>query len=404
MIYVDFECLLRKIPGCEPPPDKTEKREACGFSYIMSEVTAKRTAPASTKAKTQPISFFVDISQKGRWLRSLMADKKPLVMTTADWQKHKNATDCHICGKSLFKETFLDSISVHDYNSGRYCGQSHRRCYYVAMKEINLIGPQRERKERDHLDQWIARNQETCLFCAESLLVQNYKDSVRDHCHVTGRYRRAAHNQCNFKLKLNPKTVPISVVAHNLKRYDAHLLMQAMSRVPGEIKCIPTNTVKCISFSLGNLRFIDSLNFLLSSLDSLVKGNDPQSFKITQKTFQEEEKRRLLMKKEIYPYEYIDSFERFSEDKLPTKEAFYSNLNGAGITEEDYEYAQKVWKTFGCRNFGDYHDLCVATDTLLADIFENVRNVMPGQIRPGFRFARLELGCTLEKDKRGARA
>ena len=94
-----FWVPVEKDPGCEPPPDKTEKHEACGFSYIMSEVTAKRTAPASTKAKTQPISFLVEISQKERWLRSLMADKKPLVMTPADWQKHKNAPDCHICGK-----------------------------------------------------------------------------------------------------------------------------------------------------------------------------------------------------------------------------------------------------------------------------------------------------------------
>ena len=62
------------------------------------------------------------------------------------------------------------------------------------------------------------------------------------------------------------------------------------------------------------------------------------------------------MTKEIYPYEYMDSFERFSEENLPPKEAFYSNLNGEGIME-DYEHAQKVWKTFGCRNLCDYHDL-----------------------------------------------
>ena len=82
------------------------------------------------------------------------------------------------------------------------------------------------------------------------------------------------------------------------------------------------------------------------------------------------------MKNGIYPYKYVDSFERLSETNLPTKEAFYLNLNGEGITEEDYEHAQKVWKTFRCRNLGDYHDLYVATDTLLlADIFENFGGV-----------------------------
>ena len=74
----------------------------------------------------------------------------------------------------------------------------------------------------------------------------------------------------NFKLKLNPKTAPIPVIFHNLKGYDGHLLMQAMARVQGEIKCTPTNTEKYISFSLGNLRFIDSVNLCVN----LVKGCD----------------------------------------------------------------------------------------------------------------------------------
>ena len=115
--------------------------------------------------------------------------------------------------------------------------------------------------------------QEKCYFCARLLLVANYKDSVKDHDNMTGRYRGAAHNECNFKLKLDPKKVQIPIILHNMKNYDSHLLMQAMARVQGEINCIPTNTEKYISFSLGNLRFIDSLNFMQSSLEKLVKGS-----------------------------------------------------------------------------------------------------------------------------------
>ena len=150
--------------------------------------------------------------------------------------------------------------------------------------------------------------------------------------------------------------------------------MQAMARVLGEIKCTPTNTEKYISFSLGNLRFIDSVNFLLRSLDKLVKGSD--EFAIMKKLMPEENKRRLLLKKGIYPYEYMDTFDRFSETQLPEKEKFYSSLSGKGITDEDYAHAKQVWEAFGCRNLGDYHDLYVATDTLLlADVFENFRKV-----------------------------
>ena len=123
---------------------------------------------------------------------------------------------------------------------------------------------------------------------------------MKDHDHITGLYRGAAHNECNFKLRLDPKKVQIPVIFLNLGGYDAHLLMQAMARVPGEIKCIPNNTEKYISFSLGNVKFIDSINFLQSSLDKLVKSTD--SFQIMQRMFMEEDKRRLLLKKGIYPY------------------------------------------------------------------------------------------------------
>ena len=134
--------------------------------------------------------------------------------------------------------------------------------------------------------------------------------------------------------------MPIPVIFHNLKGYDGHLLMQAMARVRGESKCIPTNTEKYISFSLGNLRFVDSANFLLSSLDKLVKGIE--EFPIMNKLMPEENKRQLLLKKGIYPYEYMDSFERFGKTKLPEKEKFYSSLSGQGITDEEYAHAKQV--------------------------------------------------------------
>ena len=72
----------------------------------------------------------------------------------------------------------------------------------------------------------------------------------------------------------------------------------------------------------------------------------------------------------------MDLFEKFGETKLPEKEKFYSSLSGKGITDEEYARAKQVRDTFGCRNLGDYHDLYVATDTLLlADVFENFSKV-----------------------------
>ena len=83
----------------------------------------------------------------------------------------------------------------------------------------------------------------------------------------------------------------------------------------------------------------------------------------------------LLLRKGVYPYEYMDSWERFDETSLPDKKYFYSELNLEDISDKDYLHAQKVWDVFEIRNLGEYHDLYVQTDTLLlADVYEKFRD------------------------------
>ena len=82
----------------------------------------------------------------------------------------------------------------------------------------------------------------------------------------------------------------------------------------------------------------------------------------------------MLLRKGIYTYEYMDSWERFNETSLPDKEAFYSNLNLEDITDVDYKHAKIVFKYFINKNLGDYYDLYVQSDTF-ADVFENFRNM-----------------------------
>ena len=84
----------------------------------------------------------------------------------------------------------------------------------------------------------------------------------------------------------------------------------------------------------------------------------------------------LLLQKGVYPYEYMDDWEKFNETSLPEKEDFYSHLNMEDITDADYAHVKRICKDFEIKNWGEYHDLCVQSNTLLlADVFENFRNM-----------------------------
>ena len=83
----------------------------------------------------------------------------------------------------------------------------------------------------------------------------------------------------------------------------------------------------------------------------------------------------MLLRKGVYPYEYMDGWNKFNENSIPSKESFYSSLTLENITEVDYAHAKKLFKKFNLNNLGEYHDLYVRSDTLLlADVFENFRN------------------------------
>ena len=145
---------------------------------------------------------------------------------------------------------------------------------------------------------------------------------VRDHCHVTGRYRRFAHQDCNASFRLTNK---IPVIFHNLIGYDSHFIMQEIGKFKQDIDVIPNNMEKYMAFMLGkHLVFLDSFQFTSSSLDNIVRNLPGDAFKCTSVEFQGE-KPKLMTKKGVYPYDYMDSFDKFDEI-LPSKDDFDSIL------------------------------------------------------------------------------
>ena len=329
-IYPDFESLIKPIHNCDPDPNKSytkkyQKHEPISFSYYINSSIKGVYEPVLRKyTKTKPEDAdAMDVFIK--WLEEDVKaianiEEKEMVFTEEDREQFNKASDCWICGE--------------------YLGN----------------------------------------------------DRVRDHCHFTGRYRGAAHNSCNLKYR-KPKS--ISVFFHNLTGYDSHLFIKKFGTPDKKenIDCIPNNEEKYISFSKtiktgyytnkkGEVKdktfkivFKDSLKFMSSSLGALVNNLPKDAFKNLLKYFTPKQA-EILKQKGFYPYEYMDSIEKFKDTEPPPLEAFYSKLSGKGINEKNYKHVWNIWNTFKMKTFKDYHELYNITDVLLlADVFENFRDI-----------------------------
>ena len=151
VIYADFEALVKKISLCELEPEsqkksytmKTDYHKASGYSYTVVRSDGKDSGPKVYRGENAVGTFLSDILQEEVKIRESLAAPKPIVMTAENWEKYKNATDCHICNKSLIKDEFLDSLPVwriEDGEGGEKCsykGQGHKKCFYREQKSNN---------------------------------------------------------------------------------------------------------------------------------------------------------------------------------------------------------------------------------------------------------------------------
>ena len=220
---------------------------------------------------------------------------------------------------------------------------------------------------------------------------------VMDHDHYTGTFRGAAHSICNLRYKTQED---IPVVIHNGSNYDFHLIITELAKeFRSEIHCIPEDKEKYKTFSIQimhrevnnkiikyNLRFIDSARFMMGSLDTHVnnlsglydcdctdknkqqtkiKYNDklvcarcksctkrskqtikslkdkfPSTFQLTKGNI---DKFIFLLRKGVYPYECMNSWERFDEKHLPPTGKFYSYLNLKDTSQDNYRHTQRAW-------------------------------------------------------------
>ena len=190
-----------------------------------------------------------------------------------------------------------------------------------------------------------------CRTCEKSF--DGRDDKVRDHWHITRKYRRSAHWSCNINLEL---TIKIPVIFHNLRGYNSHLIIREIGKFDVKVSFLPSELQKCIAFTINkNLVFIDSMQLVNSSLDSLVKNLLDNYFKYLSEQFSDD-LLKLVKQKGVYPYEYMDSFKKFFENNLPDKCKFFSSLKDECISRKDYLHAINVWNVFKMSAMGDYHD------------------------------------------------
>ena len=276
----------------------------------------------------------------------------------------------------------------------------------LALKSYKLTQLNKKEIKYKLNEKDIHKDTKLCKNCNNKFTDKNYK--VAHHDHINGNFISTLCNNCNLDFQYK-KFLPVYI--HNLKGYDAHLFITSLNEfgyIPDDdkssnITCIPNNEEKYISFSknikvdeyvnkdgktvnvMFEIRFIDSVGFMATSLSKLVENLKDggktisqwrEIFKNVSNEFKNDEQFLLMIQKGIYPYDYINTYEKLMESKLPKQKKFNNKLTFSKCSNSDYKQAQLVWKTFNCYTMLDYHNIYLKSDVLLlADVWENFRDV-----------------------------
>ena len=218
--------------------------------------------------------------------------------------------------------------------------KQHKYCKNIMKDQFNKNLVMTEKEE------YLFQQSNNCWICKKR--IDNKDAKVRDHCHITGKFKGAAHWDCNIYFQITKK---IPVIFHNLKGYDSHLIFSEL-HFNLKVDVIPNGLEKYMAFFLRrDLVFIGSMQFMNPSLDKLVKNVSDEDFKYLVKEFSSENL-KILKQKGAYPYEFMNSFKRFNEDKLCARKYFYSSTKDKKISEDGKisdGHVRTIWfvKEFG---------------------------------------------------------
>ena len=378
IIYADLECLLEKMSTCINNPNessttKINKHTPSGYSIFTScSFDESKNKLNYYRGKDCMKKFCKDLKEHAT--RIINYEKKKIISITKEEKINYNDQKvCYICKKE-FDTIDKKNYKVRDHYTGKYRGAAHSNYnlkykvpkeifvvfrngstydYHFIIKELvkefegnfDCLGentekyitfsvPLKKKIENKNLEiTYKIKFIDSFRFMSSSLskLVDNLSEGIHD-------------NKC-ADCKSNLDYIKITAEPSSLERKHEKLILECYNCKQRYRKKFNKELIK---------RFASTYEFCNNDLNRFV----------------------LLLRKGVYPYEYADNWERFSEISLPSKKNFYSNLNMEDISDNDYRHANNVFKVFKFENLGNYYDLYVQSDTLLlADVFNNFREM-----------------------------
>lgn len=383
-IFADFECILKNMNDCQPIDHITTDSNT-----IDSNTTNPSSADVNTTdpnigdpSTTEPNTTEPDTSDPN--------ETKPKAPKTTKTHKHIPMSFCfYVKASDDVPVDLLDKFGIPKlpvlYRGDSNCSEESVAKRFV--EEIVMVGRKIEDMlktnvpinitDSDESNHYRVLDKGDCPVCTQRFTVSNH--AVLHHNHLNGSYIQTVCNNCNLKLK-TPSFVPCYF--HNMSHYDSHFIVKQFGYDTKSIHVIPNSEEKYISFSkhISNrfcIKFIDTFRFMATSLEKLAKNlsSDVTRFREVRKIFNLTDI-YLVTRKGVFPYEYIDCWEKLEETKLPPIKKFYNSLKEEDISTEDYQHAHNVWNHFGFKNLGEYSDWYLKVDVLLlTDIFENFRDL-----------------------------